>query len=170
MGLRETIQEKPIVGIIIAVVALGIVGYVFYWQSAAGVPLGSRYYYDVSSGELVPHKTDSMPPVTLPSGNQGVLAHVFACGDCGSEQFVGYLQKYTDAYKKQATQEIDLTNSTGPVTPSMSGDLVAQKPDGIGEPQWCEMTSLQGAQIVRNARARCDSGGDAKKAVPCLPK
>ncbi len=167
MGLRQTITDKPIVGVCIAIVAFIAVALLLRAQSSNPASAGQRFYYDVTSGELVGFKADQpLPPVTLPSGNQGVLAHVFACGDCSSEQFIGYLEQYTDAYKQAVT--VDVTNMDGPALAPMSGHMVAADPNG-GQPQWIESTSMQGSQVMRAASIRCDAQG-TDRAMECVPQ
>jgi len=167
------IQEKPIVGVVIVIVVLGIVGYVMFSRSSTSVEPGSRFYYDVSSGEMVTFKANEpLPPVTLPSGKEGVLAHVYACGDCSSEQFVGYLQKFTDEYKQIVTRVIDPSQSTDPVVRPMTGELVAANPDAGGQPKWIEMNSEAGTQIIRAVRERCAQGQRRPEnpATECFPQ
>jgi hypothetical protein len=104
-----------------------------------------------------------MPPVTLPSGNQGVLIYMFACGDCENDAFAGYLEKYTDAYRRAAS--VDPAMSSGPVPTPDYGHLVAAVPENGAAVQWFEMASVQGANLVRSVRQRCDG-----RPTTCIPQ
>lgn len=151
MGLGEMLRDKPMVGIALAVVMLLLAG-VMTMRGRGGK--GLQFHYDLQSGELVAFAAREAPPVTLPSGNKGVLAYVFACGDCASnEQFVGYLLMYSEDAKRQL-----MTEAQGPA--EQLSPLIARKPESPGEePVWVSAQSRQGGAIIQTAYERCGGSG-----------
>jgi hypothetical protein len=167
MGIRETIQDKPAAGIVVVVVVvLGIVAFNAARFSDHAEP-GSRFYLNVDTGEIeVFNAQSSLPPVKLPSGSNGVLAHVFACGDCdGGEQFVVFLEKYTDEYRQAATAEV--SDNMAPITTPVVGHHVAILPEDGADIRWVEMTSAEGARVARHGIERCDNRSG--RPTECLP-
>jgi hypothetical protein len=168
MGLQQTIAEKPIVGIAIAVVLLGATAVVWMRQSSGPSGAGVRYFYDLDSGDIVTFKADGeMPPVTLESGSSGVTAHLFSCGACGKDNFVAYLEMYTDAYKQAVMRHGSSDQPAGPLIPPRNGRLVAAVPDNGANPVWLEYESSQGLALIRAAAQRCDNDS---RATECLPE
>jgi hypothetical protein len=68
----------------------------------------NSWFYDLNTGELFAADSDSIPPINTPSGKlangapAGVRAYVFSYikDSNESEQFIGYLEKYTPEGRK----------------------------------------------------------------------
>jgi hypothetical protein len=163
MGIRNAIQDKPWAGITL-VVALLAVAIVIRARSSAPKP-GSRYYYDLTERRLVTHQPgEELPPVTLPSGNQAVMAHVFACGGCDSDgRFIGYLARYSDAFKQAMTQPQEASNQNPQAI--VVDQMIALEPQDGWEPQWVSMSSDAGHKIIDAPRQRCDA-----RPTECMPQ
>lgn len=53
-----------------------------------------EWFYDSVTGELVAQPVGTIP-LTDTGGNELWRAHVYACGDCEGETFIGYYTRYT---------------------------------------------------------------------------
>lgn len=160
MGLRETLKDKPWIGAVVAAVVL----IVALWRPwSGGGASGGRWYYDLSSGDLVAADIKELPPVTLPTGNQGVTAHVYACKDCNSDRFIGYLERYTEQGKQNMGKEWNPAQGGMPPNPA-AGIEVAAAPAKGDSPQWVPMMS-PAAVSIQNVSSRCPSG----KMLTCNP-
>ena len=148
----STSNNKTGIGIAVALLVLAVA--ITVWSRGGPGP-GQRYYYDLQIGELIAHATQEVPPITLRSGTQGVLAHVYACGDCATnETFIGFLTKYSDQDKRAMAAEVQEEDIQGPM--QVPVPLVAREPQSPGgELEWVSMQSPQGMTIVDSARHRC---------------
>lgn len=109
------------------------------------------YYYDLNTGELfaAPYR-ERLPaanPATPNAAPAGVIAYVFACGDCTAEsdRFIAYLE----------------VHDPRPTAPAPA--RIAAKPDG-GHPQWLDPRSPQAKQL-RDVASRCNGA----EPVRCRP-
>lgn len=161
MGIREYLNKNPAItiagmAILVAITLVVILRNAGVWGGPTPETSGTMYFYDEDTRELFTARSDQLAPIAAPSGGSGVLAEVYACGDCSGEKFAGLLQKYTDKGKKAMSDGI-------PVHPS---DNLIRLPKPGSE--WVPSGSAQGqkirAEALRAVRARCD---DAKR---CLPK
>jgi hypothetical protein len=118
----------------------------------------------MTTGDLVAAKLKELPPVTLPSGHQGVLAHVYACGDCAKsdERFIAYLERYTEQGKANLSQ---VGQPDQPINPT-AGLEVAVAPQADEEPKWVSVMSGEARSITTAKNRRCP-GGDV---VACYPQ
>ncbi len=169
MGFSDFVQTNKGVAVGASICLLVIAGLVMVIQLVAG---GKKpcmtmeyWYYDLQSGELVAHDTGDRPPVTLPSGNQGALAHVYGCGGCTGETFLGYIEQY----------EEDIDRSTDPTVSPVDttvGRIVSIDPaENDGEPYWVDFNGNDGAQVLNYPRQRCtEQKGRASRARECLPR
>lgn len=152
MGWDEIRGNRTGLGVAVTLLVLAAV--ITVWSRSGAAPR-QRYFYNLQSGDLVAHATAEAPPVTLRSGAQGVLAHVFACGDCATNKpFIGFLAKYSDEDKRAMTVEIQEQDIRGPMQVPVL--LIAREPPTPGgELEWVSMQSPHGMMIVDSARARC---------------
>lgn len=106
------------------------------------------YFYDMQTRQLFAAKASLIPPIEAPSGAEGVLAQVYACGS--GEPFILVLQKYSPA-AKQAIE--------AGMPPHPAGHLVCLPEPGS---PWVPADSPQGRQLrlqaIAAARARCPDG------------
>lgn len=164
MGLRQKLNQSPMATGLLCVVLSAAALASIKATSSKPVP-GLRYFYDLSTRQVISEVgTAPFPPTMLASGNQGVAARIFACGGCkNGEQFIGYLEKFTDEF--QAIMTADPT-VTGPVMVPSEGTLVAEAP-GAGEKIiWVEMHSFEGQAILRSVAGRCGNGEPPKQCYP----
>ncbi len=162
MAIRRWLNNNPATtatgAVTLFVIAVGILLY------TSGVFRGARpttsdqfYFYDMKAQKLFAAKSTLIPPITAPSGGQGVVAQVYACGDCSAGQFVGLLQKYSPA-AKQAIE--------GGLPPNPAGDLVCMPEPGS---EWVPADSPQGQTLrlaaVAAARAHC-KGREPRRCFP----
>ena len=115
----------------------------------------TAWYYDLDSSALVagPSKFETLPivnPEKPGSAAACALAHVFSCGDCGSEEkrFTGYLE----------------TRDPNPF--SNEPILLARVPAKGKKPVWVTQSSAEGEKIEAQPRSRC---GGASATSVCRP-
>lgn len=162
MSLRDTIESNRVAA---AVVAALVLAAAVMLMSRGKTPTGPthRWFYDLQANRLFPEKS-ALPPITAPSGGQGVLAHVFACGECTeNNRQVAYLETYTENGLIHRNED-----ATGAINP---GHLVALPPSNGTQPRWVPSESSAGITITMNQsaslRQQCP---DPKGFQPCLPK
>jgi hypothetical protein len=108
MGIRETLNRKRHLAIVVVLVLLIVVtiGWMF-WQSA---DLGNRLstpkaFYTVDDGATwFKDDGDKIPPYDY-KGKQAVSCFVYKCGDKG-EPWVSHLMRYTAEGKRQREAQI----------------------------------------------------------------
>jgi len=132
------------------------------------------WMYDLGDGKLIAHPIDQLPPITAPSGKQGVRAIVTTCGACSEKELtVHYLLKYTDA-AREALNNPAPRESAGPNNTAQwdqfqvidQGTLVAFTPENKGdEPEWITRTAAVELQLHREYKKRCPG----VKYRECLP-
>lgn len=175
MGIRETLQDKPAVAIVLVVVVVAIVG----WRlMGAGAGNTNQWAYDLQTGQLVKYTGTDVPPMTLANGNQGVLAHVWMCGKCSGDpaKSIMYLEKYSDEgkalYLKQQQQAAQQTETMAPGAAGfeMPDRLLAAPPAGSGvEITWHPARTAAGGAISRRVFELQGSCPKGKDAVNCRP-
>jgi hypothetical protein len=160
MSIRNLFQGKPVAGVVVVVVLV-----------AASVWIASRQkrvigptYYDLQTGELFEYTGEELPPVVAPSGGEGVVAHVFACGSCDDEQarFIGYLEKYTDEGKAQVrrtAEAIAASTKDSPPPPQMRPERVISAFVPGEPPRWINALDPVAVGTIGNVRQRCVGKG-----------
>jgi hypothetical protein len=173
MGMRETLQSHPAIVGVIAVIVLVICAATWIPRSTpGGTP--TRWFLDMETGELVAHHVEGLQsPVTLPSGHEGVWAHVFSCGDCDdkSQRFIGFIEKFTNLPPSEGrSSDAPKAPPTGPpgfggpgAQPEVPESVVASPDD---REKWYDSLTPQGVAL-RNVRRNhpCPSG----QFVKCSP-
>jgi hypothetical protein len=156
-------QRSPVVAVI-AIIALIGAGY-FIFSSGGGtgnsVFAGSKYFLDLSSGELV--TSDSMKSPIQVGGQEAVRAHVFSCTSCEdvNSRFIGYLRSFTP----DANAAMDIPDEQREPFVIQSGTLVSGYSDEADwQPAWVQAETGPGMMIQETARAKC---GD--QFVECMP-
>lgn len=154
-------SEKPAVGISVAVAALVVAGIVVAIGGGDGrksTSLSAReklWFYDLGSKELFAGPAKERPPVKATSGEDGVRAYVFSCGQCSeSEQFIGYLENFEDVTPKPGENAMIASNR---------GHLI-RAVDGT---EWFPAISEDANKITGSAKSRCS--GD-QKLTECFPE
>jgi hypothetical protein len=148
-----TKQQKQRMLLVAAVVLLIAATVIALWPQATPKPQGS-YYYDLGTGEL--YTSSASGPA--PSGGEGVLAIVFACGDCANkdDRFVAYLSKPNEQYLRV------IASGEPPTPEQVQNSNLVRHPT---QDQWHASESPQGLAIVRQASSRCPE----TIAGPCTP-
>lgn len=167
-------SQKDLIKLVIAAVALLVgVGLIVArggGPDRRGVPgPEAHFYYDLDTGELFTESVTRTPPITAPSGGEGVRAFVFTCGQCASSQLViGYLQKLSG----QAIEATDqLTNvdedKRHPLYAQIQGGtFVAVAPEAGQPPRWLPAVSPESKAIIQSYLTICPG---KKRALLCTP-
>jgi len=156
--LGQWIAERPMIGALVAAIVLGAaVSFLFRGRSESKT--GERvYYYDLADGKLFEAGRSMLEDVIAPSGQAAPRAQVFACGECGAEsdRFVGYLEQYTEAYRKAAREgDMAVINaSTGMQVRSPEGD------------KWFASESPEARELLQGLAKRCT---EKVKLTSCQP-
>lgn len=159
--MRDWLKKNPkaATGIITAalLISTGVLAYSLFFSESKPGTSSKFYYYDMKTQELFVDEADLVPPIKAPSGGEGVLAQVYACGDCSGELVVGILKKYTP----KAKQAIE-----NGLPPDPQGELIRlADPDS----KWAPVDSSAGKayrlESVANVKASCK---DQSPKV-CLP-
>jgi hypothetical protein len=185
---REWITNNPAVATVVAVLVLVGALLLLVWQSEKPNPGnelsgGARqvWFYDLGTGQKFPGATTNLPPFKTDSGPEnGVRAWVFACGDCKNEQFVAFLEKFTDEAKRVLTAPPSPppTGSPRPPNgpppmprgPNLAVDKAYREGRLVANPStpdaWYKYGSPEGKQILAERDKRCDGKGEP---TPCMP-
>lgn len=168
MGFREVMNQNrnAVTGVAIGVTVLAI-GFLLYQSfGSGGAPSASRpteYYFSTDDGAT--YFADDMkkvPPFDS-GGKPAVLAHVFTC-DGGRTKYVGYLERFAPATKKQMETMI-AAGKTDPMelgSVSFAGSQV-KRPK---QPQWVPQASPTASAIMD---APCPGGGGIENMEPVFP-
>jgi hypothetical protein len=156
MGIRESLAGKPIVSVVVVVVLIALSVWI---TSRQGRVVGPTYY-DVQTGELFPYRGEELPPITAPSGGEGVIAHVFACGSCDDEdaRFIGYLEKYTDEGKaqvKRTAEAIAASTKDNPPPPQPLPQRVVSAYEKGKPPRWVSALDPIAVRSITDVHDRC---------------
>jgi hypothetical protein len=160
MSLGEIIEANKamILGVVIVILLSGgiMVGISSY---SSGYADGyTRWYYDLETGEQVQFTTLEGPPVALKNGHQAVIAHIYGCGGCSGDTFVGHLERFDPTLDK--TKRFEGT-TTG------TGVQFALAPEAKGgEIQWFDRDSRDGFRVKETYREKCQAGNYARECIP----
>lgn len=111
---------------------------------------GGQYYYDLGSSQLFVALPQATTPIPSPSGGEGVIAVVMACGDCDNdaERFIAYLEKTSDNYAKV------LASGEAPTPQQLQNRSVVRAVDGD---TWLPAVSPDAQKVIAAAKARCNA-------------
>jgi|GEM_PF-1558948 len=179
-GLRGWLNRNPIVSTVVGIVMLGTAATVLALtlKAPSYEPMGI-YYYDLNMGKLFIAPTNQVTPIAAPSQTGesdptkfvGVLAHTFACGECGNESqySVGWVETYNQDRVAKLRNQTD--HEGNPLTDMAIIDRLREMPDGTlvrdlnGSDRWVPRASREASAIMKKARELC--GGEP--AVECQP-
>lgn len=162
MSLREKLNTNPLIAIaalVILVVAAGWYCYTVLTDRGGTADAPKYYYYTVDEGKtLFSVSADEIPPI-MKDGKEAVRARIYTC-DNFKTTFVGYLEKYTDDFKKKAEAEkakpkdANVKGASSAVWggPAQAFNTLVKKP---GEGAWAVLTSQQGQKAMG---VTCPSG------------
>ena len=166
MNLREWMNQNSAAVTIIAVVLLLISLGVIIMTLTPNNPsrIVDVYFMDTADEVLFTATSDQLPPITAPSGKEGVRAFVFSCGDCGDKasQFVGWLETYTAEAKAAISAPMDDPEA------GMANYELIENGHMVCDPvskRWVMANSEQGFNIMDMVQTKC--GNTAP--TPCFP-
>lgn len=169
MNLRETISQRPGLGIGAAVV-LVLFGVGFAWLQTGGRAAPSagnaKAFFSVDDGKTwFADDLTNVPPYEK-DGKQAVRAFVYRCSD--GTQFVGYLQRFTPA-AKSAIEQIQTPDPNRKGPPDTSGVRMAytvgREVKRPGDAEW--VSGAQGLLSTQIIAVKCPKGGgDATQIEP----
>jgi len=158
-------QKGQIIAVILLLSLAAYLSFNFFRQNRARAP--QVYFYDESAGKLFTAPQNAVPPIAGVDGPgaDGMRALVFSpTGDCGKDQQIAYLEKYSAELKGQfeAAQA-----RPGEDLPRMSrgaaqGHTFVRR---VKEANWHTMDSEEGGRIVGEWRTE-NAGRDP---VICVP-
>jgi hypothetical protein len=151
LGLRQTLNEKPLIaGSAAAVLLVGSLVYLFKDGCSgpreirvAGTP---KMYFTVDDGQhWFADEATKIPPFDH-DGKPAVRARIFECPD--GKQFCAYLERYGDATKKKLEQAVQDTNAKGRAGPmAVSPLFIDTEVKRPGDKEWVK----QGVQNIQKA-------------------
>ncbi|MFW6059506.1 MAG: hypothetical protein ACODAQ_04960 [Phycisphaeraceae bacterium] len=157
MRVREWINNNSVITTVVAAVLLVVALSVVAMQLRGPTYQPTEvYFWDLGTEEPFVLTSDQTPPVEAPSGDRGVRAHLYTCGECTPDEWFGYLETLT----KEAKQA------------QMSEDVLPEEEDRLvraldGE-RWVPYFSEQGMAI--QDRVYASNCGDAETLPEqCLP-
>lgn len=164
--MRDLFVRYPYVFVGAAVLVLAV----SLWRmlgGGGGAKPDGRWYLDLNTGELFAYRGYELPPIPAPSGGEGVLAHVYACGDCGdpAQRVIVALEKYSPEGKAALTGPVqppprteEMVGRSAPLPSHMlrAGD----NPDA----PWVSFDSAQGRSLLNRAQQMCP--GQRQTCVP----
>lgn len=161
MARKDLIKLIAVV-FLFAVSATLVARYVGDPSRSIEMPPDQIYFYDLASGDLFAGPTDAPPPITAPSGeDKGVIAVVYTCGECVTDQLkIAYLEKRSDEGKKAYAIMRELS-AAGKPTPEALVDgverehFVALPPATGQQPQWASLASPYGQDLTVQYRNQC---------------
>ena len=115
------------------------------------------WFFDTQTKELFTWELDPniTPPVTAPSGGEGVKAHVYGCGGCDGGTWIGYLEKWS----AEAKQHIESKGTDQNIM--ANGHMISNE----SAEQWHVYNSPEGQDILNAVYKKCSGA----KAVKCYP-
>jgi len=141
MGVRQAINNHPLVGSIVFVICAAIAG-VWMWHSVAGPRLDDKFngYYSDDDGKSF--FADAFPK-SVPfdhNGRQAYRARVYRCG--GGQPFVAWLESFPDDVNASFDSQTDpqarfvfFETVSGRVLVKRPGDVAwVSPPGGNGQP------------------------------------
>lgn len=147
-----------------------VLGIVFFVLIVAGVRIGltsfggkkvgayQRYYYDLDEGAIIEYSSMDPPPVTLDNGHTAVVAHMYGCGGCTGERFLGFLDRYDPAISQKQRMESD--------RPSWGAQIALDPALTDGQVEWYDRDSRDGMDILGMPRQKCQGRQYARECFP----
>jgi len=166
MSIRQRINENVFVAGVLALLATAVAVY-FIVRILSRPPGGVQpewqemvYFYDQNTRELIelpagtqgPVETDSGPYQGMPAG---VLAHVFACGQCSDEslRYIGWLEAPVESVPAELISGEPATSGDGEEDPGEG--LLIRRPD---DEKWIYKGTPKAETIVQKALGKCPRG------------
>ena len=166
MALRDSMNSNPLVGVCV-VAAIVAVAIVFTVMALSADPdeqfrVDKRWFYDLETKELFETDKTAVAPIAAPSGKEGVLAHVFGCGDCAGDTFTGYLETNSPEAREA------LLNSGTMDPEAVRKAVVEGNRIRSLEGNWVASRSKDGQALKKQVIDKCGALGKSLK--PCYPR
>jgi hypothetical protein len=172
VNVRELVERYPLIGWglgALVVVAFALACYGRLRPQKMQPPM--VWYYDVGNGAVFAARS-AEPPIHAPSGQDGVIAHVFSCGNCavGSEHVIAYLETDSPDYHQAAVKVVNAGQLINPqrgleafqLSSQVGGRLVAKPESPLS---WTSRNSEDGQTIIQ-ASVTCPEGQTAHLCMP----
>jgi len=165
MRIREMMaRNQAVVGFTaIACLVLGVALLVMRASQPTGAALdqGQVYFYDLGAKQLYA-AANAWPPVTAPSGEEGVAAYVYACGECTEgNRTIGYLTRFDEAGKAMlGSGKVSAETLTEAEDKHKVIGLIARD----GKVNWVPVTEGAAVDLVVNVHGLCP--GRHKQCTP----
>ncbi len=169
------VAQKDLIKVTVAALVL-IVGIGLIVVRGAGGPdrrgapaPQSNYFYDLGTGELFTQPVAALPPVTAPSGGEGVRAFVFTCGECTPSQLVvGYLQRLNEKAIEVSGRlaQVEDTKRQALYTDIQGGTFVAAPPAAGEQPRWMPIITMESKALLQAHMRMCPG---EERAMLCTP-
>jgi hypothetical protein len=160
MSVRQTLREKPAVGVAVAIafvaIAVGFTVYQWTSQHEDWTP-PQRVFFSVDDGKTwFVDDYNKVPPIEH-DGKQAYRAYVFRCHD---KEFVGYLERYTpDAQKVILEVRSKPLSTTGaPDSAAMDAATRGREVKRPGDQKW--MSCANPREVIPITSPKCPHGGD----------
>jgi len=168
--LNPTSKRRKLLRVVLALVMLIAAGAIFMMTSSRSSRrrVAEAWYYDLTTGKLFPGPVNQYPPIDAPSGKgQGVLVHVYSCGDCtATERKLAYIQRYSEEAQRAVAAGMNPADpkSAAVMLAVADGQMVALIPAQPGDkPEW--VPAVPQGQLIRSSwRANCK--GSARTCYP----
>ncbi len=125
------------------------------------------YYMNVATNQTFAASTEEIPPITTPEGHEeaGVRAYLFTCGECKPGEWFGYLEKFSDEYKRSLADG-SLEKMPPPRRADMRMESQLIRPLESERTDWVGSLSSEANQIKLKVAKTC---GEGTKPTECLP-
>ena len=155
MGIRQKLAENRGLGVGVAILLLiGGAIVIGYQMRALGPPPSTTpqaFYTNDDGKTLFVAPSDSLPPFDH-GGKPAVRAYVYKCS---GQQFVGYLERYTDEAKRMVRELDEAVKNAKPggQPPANLGQLVNARRFGRevkrpGDKNWVSVGSREGGRAI----------------------
>lgn len=161
MPSENVSKNRFIITSVVAAALLAVAGlllYKFIFTQELPTTSSKFYYYDTQTDELFVDEANLIPPIKAPSGGEGVIAQVYACGDCSGEKYIALLRKYSPEAKQAIEKGLP---------PNPNGELVRLAEPGS---EWVPADSDAGQQIRLTSASAVRSFCKDKPPIICFPE
>lgn len=141
LGVRELMARYGLATAAIALLVAGMAWW-FIFRPDSRESVAKSYYYDLGTQKLFVDSSLKNPPITAPSGGEGVLAHVYTVGR-DDQKVIGFLEKLTPELKRKLDQA-GAGSSVVPPGKLERSRLIRR----VADEQWFPMDSEQAKKIV----------------------
>lgn len=156
MGIRQAVNDRPMIStgitVVIIVVALGVILWEAFSRPGGGTAVAARAFYSDDDGKTYfADSGNKLPPFTDANGKEAVRVFVFKCGQ-GGTPFVGYLMRASQE-ARDAAAKAGRPNEAIALNPMFSE---VKKPGGKA---WVKFDPKNPRFFQAVLNVRCPDGG-----------